>query len=276
MIILDGLGVNPEFESAKLKLEALRREYASLLAEYDDLTGTVRRNLETEYMLQIGRRENRIFALQIQVRQLKREISLYQAAQNRRETISEAEVKEIIAKEFAEYKAKLDELRKKVRAAEEHYLSPKLSTSESKAVRELYRGLVKKLHPDLNPDLPEAAARLWPGIVAAYKNNDWAELNILADMVEALLEDADVKVHIPGRMEEILAEQERISQKTADVKKRMEQLRREPPFVYEKLLADADAVREKRQELDELRENFEQQIEELTRLRDGLRGGKDA
>ena len=108
MIILDSVGSSPEFESAKQKLEALRKEYASLLAEYDDLTGTVRRGLETEYMLQIGRRENEIFALQIQAQQLKREISLYQAAKNRRETISEAAVQEIIVKEFAEYKAKLD------------------------------------------------------------------------------------------------------------------------------------------------------------------------
>ena len=276
MITLDGLGVNPEFESAKQKLEALRKEYASLLAEYDDLTGTVRRNLEAEYMLQIGRRENQIFALQIQVQQLKREIALYQAAKNRRETISEAEVREIIVKEFAEYKAKLDELQKKVREAEAHHLSPKLSAADCKAVKEAYRELVKLLHPDLNPDLPEAARQLWPRIVEAYKHNDWPELNILGDMVEALLKGGEVKVHTPGRMEELREEQQRISQKIADLRNRMEQLRREPPFVYEKLLADAAAVHEKREELDELRENFEKHIEELTRLRDGLRGGNDA
>lgn len=276
MIMLDGLGVNPEFESAKQELENRRREYASLLAEYDELTGTVRRNLETEYMLQIGRRENQVFALQVRAQQLKREISLYQAAQNRRETISDTAVREIIAKEFAEYKAKLDELQKKVREAEAHYLSPKLSPAESKAVKELYRDLVKKLHPDLNPDLPEALKQLWLRIVAAYKRSDWMELNILADMVDALLEDGNVVVPVPDRMEEIQEEQKRISQKMADLRNRMEQLRREPPFVYEKLLADAAAVKEKREELDELRENFEKHIEELTRLRDSLRGGNDA
>ncbi|MBQ7695973.1 MAG: hypothetical protein IJT50_12725 [Lentisphaeria bacterium] len=276
MIILDGLGVNPEFESAKRELEALRKEYASLLAEYDDLTGTVRRNLEAEYMLQIGRRENEIFALQIQVQQLKREIALYQAAKNRREAISEAEVREIIVKEFAEYKAKLDELQKKVREAEEHHFSPKLSAADCKAVKEAYRELVKLLHPDLNPELPEAAKQLWLRIVEAYKNNDFLELNILGDMVEALLKEGDVKVHTLDRMEEVREEQERISRKIADLRNRMEQLRREPPFVYEKLLTDVAAVQAKRRELDELRENFEKHIEELTRLRDGLRGGKDA
>ena len=276
MIMLDGLGVNPEFESAKQKLEALRGEYASLLAEYDDLTGTVRRGLETEYMLQIGRRENEIFALQIQVQQLKREISLYQAAKNRRETISEAAVQEIIAKEFAEYKAKLDELEKKVREAEAHHLSPKLSPADSKAVKELYHNLVKELHPDLNPDLPEAAKQLWPRIVEAYKSCDWLELNILGDMAVALLKGGDVKVHIPDRMEELREEQERLGKKIADLRNRMEQLRSEPPFVYEKLLADVTAVREKREELDELREDFEKHIGELTRLRDSLRGGNDA
>ena len=276
MIILDSVGSSPEFESAKQKLEALRKEYALLLAEYDDLTGTVRRGLETEYMLQIGRRENEIFALQIQAQQLKREISLYQAAKNRRETISEAAVQEIIVKEFAEYKAKLDELEKKVREAEKHHLSPKLSAADCKAVKEAYRELVKLLHPDLNPELPEAAKQLWLRIVEAYKNNDLLELNILGDMVLALLKEGDVKVHTLDRMEEIREEQERISQKIADLRNRMEQLRREPPFVYEKLLTDVAAVQEKRKELDELRVSFEKHIEELTRLRDSLRGGKDA
>ena len=276
MITLDSVGFSPEFEGAKQKLEALRKEYASLLAEYDDLTGTVRRNLEAEYMLQIGRRENEIFALQIQAQQLKREISLYQAAKNRRETISEAAVREIIAKEFAEYKAKLDELEKKLREAEELHLCPKLSPAESKAVKDLYHDLVKKLHPDLNPDLPEAVKQLWPRIVAAYKGNDWLELNILSDMVEGLLKREKIEAHFPDRAEEIREEQERIARKIAELQGRMERLRREPPFVYEKLLADVDAVREKREELNELRENFEKHVEELTHLRDSLRGGKDA
>ena len=276
MITLDSVGFSPEFEGAKQKLEALRKEYASLLAEYDDLTGTVRRNLEAEYMLQIGRRENEIFALQIQAQQLKREISLYQAAKNRRETISEAAVREIIAREFAEYKAKLDELEKKLREAEELHLCPKLSPAESKAVKDLYHDLVKKLHPDLNPDLPEAVKQLWPRIVAAYKGNDWLELNILSDMVEGLLKREKIEARLPDRAEEIREEQERIARKIAELQGRMERLRREPPFVYEKLLADVDAVREKREELNELRENFEKHVEELTHLRDSLRGGKDA
>lgn len=276
MITLDSVGFSPEFEGAKQKLEALRKDYASLLAEYDDLTGTVRRNLEAEYMLQIGRRENEIFALQIQAQQLKREISLYQAAKNRRETISEAAVREIIAREFAEYKAKLDELEKKLREAEELHLCPKLSPAESKAVKDLYHDLVKKLHPDLNPDLPEAVKQLWPRIVAAYKGNDWLELNILSDMVEGLLKREKIEARLPDRAEEIREEQERIARKIAELQGRMERLRREPPFVYEKLLADVDAVREKREELNELRENFEKHVEELTHLRDSLRGGKDA
>ena len=118
MKITAELGVNLEIEQAKRELAARREEYAKLLAEYDELTGTVRCSLETEYMMQIGRLEYRLFSLQIRMRQLRREIALYQAAKNRNETISEAEVTSIIEREFAEYKAQLAARQAKIREAE--------------------------------------------------------------------------------------------------------------------------------------------------------------
>ena len=92
MVIFSEIGMNIEVEEAKRQLNTLRREYAALLAEYDELTGAGRRHLETEYMMQIGKLEYRLFSLQFQARRLKREISIYQAAENRREFISVMEV----------------------------------------------------------------------------------------------------------------------------------------------------------------------------------------
>ena len=265
------LGLNPEVENAKRELEALRGEYARLLAEYDDLTGAVREHLETEYMMRIGRLEYRLFSLQIQVRQLKREIALYQAAKNRRETISSGEVDAIIAREFAEYKAALAEQQQKLRQAEERHFSPKLSAADTKALRDLYHDMVRKLHPDLNRDLPEEAKRLWIRIAEAYRNRDWRELNILADMVYDLLDGRKPDVGDPDRMEQLLAEQRRIAAKIDDLRERMGEMRRHPPYSYMELLKDDRAVNAKRRELFELLHGFERHIAELTDIRDGLR-----
>ena len=270
------LGLNPGIENLKNELDARREEYAKLLAEYDDLTGAVRDYLETEYMMRIGRLEYRLFSLQIEVRQLKREIALYQAAKNRRETVSAAEVDAIIAREFAEYKSALAEQQQKIRQAEERHFCPKLSVADSKALRTLYHDMVRKLHPDLNRELPEEAKRLWVRIAKAYRNSDWQELNILADMVYDLLDGRKPAVDTPNRMEQLLEEQRRIAAKTSDLRKRMGEMRGHPPYSYMELLKDDKAINARRRELQELLHGFERHIAELTDIRDGLRGGQDA
>lgn len=272
MIIVNGIGMNIEVEEAKRELNELRREYASLLAEYDELTGAVRRHLETEYMMLIGKLEYRLFSLQFQARRLKREISIYQAAQNRGEVIFAEEVETILDREFAEYKAALDERQEKIRRAEEHHFCPKLSEEETRAIRDLYHDLVRKLHPDLNPDLPDGARQLWEKVVTAYRNSDWLELNILADRVEDLLEWGRKPDRDLTRMEEILAEQQRIAQKIGELRKHMQELCSRPPFTYRKLLEDIAAVNARRRELQESIREFEEHIAELTAIRDALKG----
>ncbi len=272
MIIVNEIGANIEVEEAKRKLNELRREYAALLAEYDELTGAVRRHLETEYMMLIGKLEYRLFSLQFQARRLKREISIYQAAANRGEFILAEEVETILDREFAEYEAALEERQEEIRRAEEHHFCPKLSEEETRAIRDLYHDLVRKLHPDLNPDLPDGARQLWEKVVTAYRNSDWLELNILADRVEDLLEWGRNTDRELTRMEEIFAEQQRIARKIDELREHMRELCSRPPFTYRKLLEDIAAVNARRRELQESIHEFEEHIADLTAIRDELKG----
>lgn len=270
-------GANIAVETAKRKLDALRGEYAELLAEYDELTNSVRRNLEAEYMMRIGRLEYRLFALQVRTRQLRREIALYQAAKNRGGTISAEEVGAIIAREFAEYQAALAEQQEKIRKAEEHHFSPKLSSADTEALRTLYHDMVRKLHPDLNRDLPEEAKQLWVRIVAAYKNCEWRELNILADMVYDLLDGGKPAVGDSlNRMDQLGAEERRLVGKCSELREHMRELQTHPPYTYRALLKDNNAVSAKRRELMDLLRGFEKHLAELTEIRDELHGGQNA
>ena len=268
------VGFSLEFEEAKRTLEELRRKYASLLTEYDELRGTIRSNLETEYMMLIGRKEHHLFTLQVRIQQLRREIALYQAALNQGKQLSGDEVGIIIAEEFAEFLAAIQEQQEKLKQAEEQYLSPKLSPEDSKALKNLYHDLVHKLHPDLNPDLPPKARILWFKIEDAYKNWDWKELNILADIAYDLLDHKDVDIESVSSLGSILEQQKKLKEKITALEKQIETEKSKPPYIYRELLSDPKGVDAKRKELDELRQSFEERIAELTEIRDGLRGGK--
>ena len=274
MVKIADVGFSLEFEEAKRTLEELKQEYAALLTKYDELTGTIRVNLETEYMMQIGRKEHHLFTLQIRIRQLRREIDLYQAASNRGEQLTGEKVRIIITEEFAEFLAAIQEQQEILKQAEEQYLSPKLSPEDSKALKNLYHDLVHKLHPDLNPDLPPKAKILWFKIEDAYKNWDWKELNILADMAYDLLDHKEVNIGPMSSLEAILEQQKKLKEKIAALEKQIETEMSKPPYIYRDFLSDPKAVNAKRKELDELARQFEDHIAALTEIRDALRGGK--
>ena len=98
------LSVNPENEKARKQLDKLSEEYSSLLLDYAQMTGTKKKNLETEYMMKIGRKEYELYSLNVSILQIRRKITICQAAINEGNSVNEEEIEQIIAKEFAEYK----------------------------------------------------------------------------------------------------------------------------------------------------------------------------
>lgn len=265
-------GLSPEYENAKRRVNSLRDEYADLLAEYAELTGTVRPNLETEYMMTVGRKEHQLFSMQVEIRRLKREIALYQAALNRGEHTAPEAVKRIIEREFAEYLEQLEEQRKKVREAELLFGTKKLSPEESKAVRKLYHDLVRKLHPDLNPELPPQAAELWHRIVEAYKSSDWKALHLLADMTEEFFAGRRDAPGTPATLELLREQQDRLEKKIKGLRETIQEIQTRPPFTFRELLSDPDKVARRRRELDRQMEFLENHLAEVRKIRDGLRG----
>ncbi len=241
--------LNPEYRSNMQYLRHLENTYCALVEEYEMLDNTVRHNLETEYMMKIGRKEYRLFELQIGCGRLRREISLYRAAVNRNEKIDFAEVKKIIAGEFAEFKAQLENKRRQLAAAEKYSLLPGLGKADSAELKRIYRSLAKRLHPDLHPDLPPRAACIWEQATAAYRNGDLSRLMLLEDMAEELLSGRPAHAPAPDDMRKRIQE---LEQKCDKLSAAMERLQKEKPFVWRELLADSRKVQRRRAELDKL------------------------
>jgi hypothetical protein len=58
-------------------------------------------------------------------------------------------------------------------------------------LKQIYRSLVRKLHPDLNPDLPDALRERWFEVQQAYGDRDLARLEMLLSACEDGDESAD-------------------------------------------------------------------------------------
>lgn len=273
MVMLNtAVGFNEKYENAKRNLESLRKEYSALVLQYAELIHVARPAMESEYMMKIGRKEYKLFALQVEILRCKRKISLYQSAINQSRNISLEEIEEIIWREFAAYQKQLKEQQKKIKTAEEHFAAQKLSPEETKTIKKLYRDLVRKLHPDLNPDLPPQAAALWNKIVDAYKNSDWEELTFLADMTKEFFKGRKDIPDFPGTLEAILKQKNTLQKKRDALIAAIKEIQAHPPFSYRELLADPGQILEKRKELNNKILQQKNRLSEIRKILDGLKG----
>jgi hypothetical protein len=185
---------HPEWDDLLQKRDALHSQIAAVLTDLHSLadSGPV---VIGHYAVAFGDRLTRLHAAEIETARLKREIDLVQAAINSGRELDYNQIQATLDAEFAEWQAKLkaeaDNLTRH-REALDHLLDP----AKVRALRERFRVLARRLHPDLNPSQAPAEAELWHRVTAAYDTNDIEEL----DALEILTRDVD-SVPVPDSME---------------------------------------------------------------------------
>ena len=263
---------NQEYEDLRKEVEALKEKYAERLTFYSDESTHHRKFLETRYMMTIGQREFELFSKKFEIARIRREIALYQSALNNGRQLSATTVQAILDDEFAKYKQEIEEKQKEIELAEERFLAPKLSQKKAIEMTKLYKGLLFKLHPDLNPELPEKAVELMNRIQEAFQTGNWPELMLLADLAEAFLgKKADQSQPSMNQMEALLRQKDTLKEKLATLEKRIEELQSRPPFTFQELLSDPDAILKRRAELATELEQLQQLFDSLTKIRDKLK-----
>ena len=189
--------VYPLLEKLKEEVEKLRNEFLALVIERDELNIECK-NIEMEYMLAIGVLELKIHELECRILYLKREIEMIQAVRNLQKELDLSEIEDELDTEFEEYKARVDEQAEKVNEARErsrrqservhdeyeNYDEPKQAGNVIHELKKLYRAIMKKLHPDVNPDVDEAGIRLIHQANDAYEDGDIESLRMIMAMID--------------------------------------------------------------------------------------------
>lgn len=271
----NSLTVSPEYEDARKRLEVLSEEYSAFLLEYEHMLNPMKDNLQADYMMKIGQKEYELFSLDLQIRQTRREITLYQAAINQGSFISEEAVNEIIKQEFLQYEEELKKQQKQIEKAKELFSYPKMPLKDNIELLALYRKLIKKLHPDIHPDLPPEASGLFQQAMDAYKTGDLELLKLLLDMTNDMLKGHEIKYDMPNTIDLLKKHILQIEQKIDTIKNKIESLKKEPPFCFEKLLNDSGAVMKKRKELDKQIDDYKNLLSQLQVIRNTLRNGNE-
>jgi hypothetical protein len=228
-------------------------EYEELLLRRDKLRKEAYL-WRAEYMAEFGDLITALFEKKIECIKKKKMISFCQAAANKGKSVDQNALQAYLEKEMQEYHKQLKQMIVENEAAQN---MGQVSQAELSKIKRLYHKLAKTLHPDINPktnEVPELQ-NLWHMIVASYNGNDLKDLEEAEVLVNKALDDIGwdcIELEIPD-----------IAEKIAAIKEEITKIKITDPYQYKYLLGDADAVREKKEELTNERKEYEDYEKEL-------------
>lgn len=246
----------PDFEQLKTEIEQLRTELSMLVLEKDELRYVQAKNLEMQYMLELGAIEYQVYEAQCAMLRLKRKIELIQAKKNREEKLVLADIEDILDAEFAAYQdalnAKIEEMNEAIKRSNGELLSD----ADAKELKHLYHKIVKALHPDLHPELTDAQLTLFHNAVLAYENGDLKTMQIISAMVSGAEEIQNEETAIL----QLTHEKERLLTLLSRLKEDIAEIKSNYPFTVKELLQHPEKIRERKEELQEILRQYKEII----------------
>ena len=162
-----------------------------------------------------------------------------------------AAIEQQVESEFWEHQQRIQQQIEDLKAANALLNSPILTDEAATELKNIYRVLVKRLHPDWNENLTEQEEELFVRAQAAYKMSDLPELrNILLVLNKEKSAD-DLK---EANINEEIA---KLENSRADLQSKIDQLNETFPFTYRERLSDFAWVNSEQEKL-------KNRIQELT------------
>ena len=239
----------PDYEKLKKEVERLKTELSMRLYEYDELRLVVCKNIEAEYLRELGGLEYQIFETECIVRRLMRKVDLIQARINRQEPVNVTEIEAVLEEEFLVYQQQLDEMIGKINKAIEYGDKKRLSDADDREIKKLYRSIVKALHPDLHPNQSQERMELFHNAVRAYEHGDLAMIRLIHSIVSGR-QDADAENKDPMTL--LREEKVRIEKSLETIEEKTEEVKSKYPYTMREILEDKEKFRAKREEYETL------------------------
>lgn len=161
--------------------EELQRLSATFIEKDDEfrhLSGTGKLELEALYMTKIGNRQLELLNLQLEIKSMQRKIEELNTCFQRNETPSLASINAKILLEMTEVKEQLTKQKGMIVAAGD-FLNNLIIPANPKELKEVYRRLAKKLHPDVSGNDSGKLNSIWLLVLEAYNRGDLEALKSL-------------------------------------------------------------------------------------------------
>lgn len=259
------IDISPRKEQLKEEYERLQLEYAALVAERDELENSEEPRLIALFMEAVGQLQYEVLVLQYEIALLKQKRDLLQAYKNRGEKADLNYVDEQVEATAKTYNENIQREEEKIKQAkayiEEQKEEEKKNQEDDKhELRNLYRKLVHRLHPDLHPEQTEWEKELFLKVQDAYEKGDLERLRELAQQLEAGMPADAVDNETTEEWEERVKQ---LKEEIVKIREELEKILQKFPFTYRERLNNPEWIA---QTQDVLRKEIAELEKEKARL----------
>ena len=238
------IDISPRKKQLKEEYERLQLEYAALVAERDELENSEGPSLTALYMEAVGQLQYEVLVLRYEIALLKQKRDLLQAYKNRGEKADLNYVDEQVEATAKTYNENIQREEEKIKQAkayieEQKEEEKKNQENEKRELRDLYRKLVHRLHPDLHPEQTEWEKELFLKVQDAYEKGDLEKLRELAQQLEAGMPADAVNNETTEEWEERVNQ---LKEEIAKIREEIEKILQEFPFTYRERLNNPEWI----------------------------------
>ena len=238
------IDISPRKKQLKEEYERLQLEYAALVAERDELENSEEPRLIALFMEAVGQLQYEVLVLQYEIALLKQKRDLLQAYKNRGEKADLNYVDEQVEATAKTYNENIQREEEKIKQAkayiEEQKEEEKKNQEDDKhELRNLYRKLVHRLHPDLHPEQTEWEKELFLKVQDAYEKGDLERLRELAQQLEAGMPADAVDNETTEEWEERVKQ---LKEEIVKIREEIARILQEFPFTYRERLNNPEWI----------------------------------
>jgi hypothetical protein len=236
-----------QYKTLTLKLDLLKKEFSELYSLKNEMLTHRERFLTALYLDMIGSKQYQKYCITVEIAMIKQRIEMIQSFLNRNEQPNLKAIEREINKRFAEYQKKIEEEAQRIADADAYLKTSYLPEDEVKKLKEVYRVIVKKLHPDINPNTTELQKDILVKAQSAYDLCDLHTLNQILITLNIGNNATDKHNVEPIILEKFVAQ---LEVNVSKLKKQVEELQNRFPFIYESRLTDNEWIKNEQRDLE--------------------------